>query len=372
MSTYIFILGKDRDLSLAEISARYPKSKSLTSGSDFAVLDMGQRVINQSEFNCLGGVIKAAEVTEMTDRDGVARVAKAELERHHKGSKLDFGISVYGWPEKNLRSLLIGLRKELSKEDKSSRFANQNFLNLSTAQHKGIQKKGVELLVAKNQDEFFIGPVVGIQDIDAYGKRDYEKPFRNMKVGMLPPKLAQIMINLTGVEEKIWDPFCGTGTLVMEGLLMGHDMLGSDIDARVLEGAKKNIDWLIREFGVTNKAELFAHDATAPLTGKSFDAIAAEGYLGPPQPPDIDPERLSPLIGELTRLYTGFFSALKKMDFRKPVVIALPFFRCRGGREVMLTDAIKQIESLGFKMGLPLRYARPDQSVGRLVCRFSL
>ena len=371
MSTYIFVLGKDRDLSLAELAARFPKSKFLVSGNDFAILDMEQ-AINQSEFNCLGGVIKVGEVTEITDRDGVARTVKAELMRHHKGSKLDFGVSVYGWPEKNLRSLLIGLRKDLSKEGKSSRFANQNFLNLTTAQHKGIQKKGVELLVAKSQDEFFVGPVVGIQDIDAYGVRDFEKPFRNMKVGMLPPKLAQMMINLTGVEGKIWDPFCGTGTLVMEGLLMGHDMLGSDIDARVLEGAKKNIDWLIQVFGVTSKAELFAHDATQALEGKSFDAIAAEGYLGPPQPPDIDPERLVPLISDLTRLYAGFFSALKKMNCKKPVVIALPFFRCRGGREVELTDAIRQIESLGFKMGLPLRYARPDQSVGRMICRFVL
>jgi hypothetical protein len=40
-----------------------------------------------------------------------------------------------------------------------------------------------------------------VQDIDAYAERDFERPMRDAFVGMLPPKLAQIMLNLAVGEE---------------------------------------------------------------------------------------------------------------------------------------------------------------------------
>ena len=79
-----------------------------------------------------------------------------------------------------------------------------------------------------------------MQDIESYTKRDRERPKRDAKVGMLPPKLAQIIINLAAgqlPEEKlqnicdiplgepiprrllgqtVLDPFCGTGVILQE------------------------------------------------------------------------------------------------------------------------------------------------------------
>lgn len=366
MSTYLFILGKNRELSMAELEARYPNDKFILAGSDFAVLETKQK-IDQSEFNKLGGVIKAGEVIIETDRKELSNKLVQQLIKHHSGGKLNYGISVYGWSEKNLRLLLLDMKKKLKKEGVGSRFANQNFENISTAQHKGLKKKGIELIVVKDGDRFLIAEVIAVQDIDAYSERDYEKPFRDMKVGMLPPKLAQIMINLAGDNQKIWDPFCGGGVLIMEGLLMGHEMMGSDIDPRTLEGAKKNIDWLKK------KTDLFVHDATQLLKNKKFDAVVCEGYLGPPQTRVRSADELKPIIRELDKLYVGFFDALRQIQFKGPVVIALPFYRLRGGGELDLNPTIKKIEKLGFKMNSKvLKYARPDQMVGRGIYRFLL
>lgn len=362
MSTYLFILGKDRELSLAELEARYADGKFIFIGFDFAVLEAKQK-INQSEFNQLGGVIKVGEVVTETDRTSLSDELVQQLIEHHSGSKLNYGISLYDWSEKNLRSLLLNIKKSLKKEGIGSRFANQNFLNLSVAQYKGL--KGVEFIVAKNQDKFFVAKVVAVQDIDAYSKRDYHKPFRDMKVGMLPPKLAQIMINLAGDAKKIWDPFCGGGVLVMEGLLMGHEMIGSDIDVKTLEGAKKNIAWL------NKNADLFIHDAVKPLKNKKFDAVVFEGYLGPPQSHLRSDRELMPIIRELEKLYISFFKTLKKSGFKGPIVAALPFYRLSGGKELDLSQAVKKIEQIGFKLkSNPLKYARPDQIVGRKIYRF--
>jgi tRNA G10 N-methylase Trm11 len=370
MSTYLFILGKDRELSLAELEARYPDGRLSVSGSDFAVLELKKK-IGQSEFNNLGGVIKMGEVISETDRGQLSAELAGQLAKHHSGGKLNYGISVCGWHEKNLRPLLLDTKKLLKEEGVGSRFANQHFLNLSAAQYKGIRGKGVEFLVAKDGGKFIVAEVIAVQDIDSYSRRDYYKPYRDMRVGMMPPKLAQIMINLAGDAGTIWDPFCGGGVLVMEGLLMGRDMFGSDISQKHLDGAIRNVDWLQREYNFKNKVTLFVHDATSPFQNKKFDAIVCEGYLGPPQTRAQSHDSLKLLIADLDRLYIAFFSALKKVRFKGPIIIALPFFRISDGGETGLGATVKKIEEMGFeKNPKVLKYARSDQTVGRSIYRF--
>ena len=366
MSTYIFILGKDPELSIAELEARYPSSELVTKNTSFWMAKLGSD-LNQAEFNRLGGQIKAGEVQDRVSKKNLTSSIADRLSADHYSGKLNYGVSVYGWSEKNLRLLLLDLKKEFKRRGISSRFANQNFKNISAAQSKGL--KGPEIIVAKNGDDYYLAMVLAVQNIDAYSKRDFKKPFRSMKVGMLPPKLAQIMINLAGDAERIWDPFCGGGVLLMEGLLMGRKMLGSDIDTQTLEGAKKNVDWTIREFGLSASADVFLHDATEPRTDKKFDAIVFEGYLGPPQSRQKSEAELEPVLNELNHLYVRFFGTLKKSGFKGPIVIGLPFFRTRQG-DLHLSKVIRKADVLGFKKELNLKYAREDQLVGRDIYRF--
>jgi len=51
---------------------------------------------------------------------------------------------------------------------------------------------------------------------------------RSMTVGMMPPKIAQIMINMATRGDRnmiIWDPFCGLGTTLIEALHGGFTHL---------------------------------------------------------------------------------------------------------------------------------------------------
>src|SRR6185503_10002944 len=96
-----------------------------------------------------------------------------------------------------------------------------------------------------------------VQDIEAYGARDQARPARDARVGMLPPKLAQIMLNLSAgplrasAEElarlRVLDPFCGTGVILQEALLMGYSVLGTDIDERMVDYSRRNIKWLFQK-----------------------------------------------------------------------------------------------------------------------------
>lgn len=60
-----------------------------------------------------------------------------------------------------------------------------------------------------------------VQDIESYTARDQARPMRDARVGMLPPKLAQIIINLALSNNditEVLDPFCGTGVVLQEGI----------------------------------------------------------------------------------------------------------------------------------------------------------
>lgn len=380
MNQYLFIIGSHRALSVAELFMKYPKGHFLSMGVDWVVMELPAE-LGQKDLDQLGGSIKVGKILPDSEDGALDNTLASALAEHYHDSKLDYGVSVYGMPEKGLRNLLLNLKKILRNAEIKSRFINNDFRNITAAQYKSIRGKGVELLVANEGERHWVAETVGVQDIDAYSRRDYGKPFRDMKMGMLPPKLAQILINLTGVEGTIWDPFCGSGALVMEGLLMGHPMIGSDIHSERVEGAKKNVAWLAKEFGCKTKAELFVHDATEPFK-HSFDAIAAEADLGMPHSQHIRPDLLQKIMGELDSLYVRFFETLKQMECRQPIVLALPFFRSADGQEQGMDRTIHTIEGLGFTRTplLPegfrnadltsLRYSRPDQAVGRAIYRF--
>ncbi|MGQ0794813.1 MAG: DNA methyltransferase [Nitrosopumilaceae archaeon] len=57
-------------------------------------------------------------------------------------------------------------------------------------------------------------------------------------------KLSRAMVNLSGLNEKetLCDPFCGTGTILLEAESMGIKSIGIDFDKKMCDAAKKNLD----------------------------------------------------------------------------------------------------------------------------------
>jgi len=163
MSTYLFVLGKDPKLSAAELWMRYGRLDFAWTSKEVVGIDL-DRAFDQAEFNQLGGVIKVAMQIKSVSRGDLVAGLASVLSFHFTGTKLDYGISVYGWPEKQLRPLLLDLKKRLRNEDVKSRFINNHFLNISAAQYKSIREKGIELVVVKQKDQFLIGEVRGVQE----------------------------------------------------------------------------------------------------------------------------------------------------------------------------------------------------------------
>ena len=155
-----------------------------------------------------------------------------------------------------------------------------------------------------------IGITRSVQPFDEFSRRDYGRPNRDPRSGMLPPKLAQIMINLSRTQKTatLLDPFCGSGTIIQEALLMGYtQVIGSDISQSAVENTKTNLAWLklkAQQLIVSNVAALAKH-----VPAQSIDAVVTEPYLGPPLLGNVPLEHIKNTLHTLAALYHDAFGA---------------------------------------------------------------
>ncbi len=94
----------------------------------------------------------------------------------------------------------------------------------------------------------------------------------------LHPKYARAMVNLAMVPlgGRILDPFCGTGGVLIEAALLGYEPLGSDIDPRMVEGSKRNLEAMGLKAGV----EVADVSDAGGILGGPPDAIVTDPPYG--------------------------------------------------------------------------------------------
>ncbi len=106
-------------------------------------------------------------------------------------------------------------------------------------------------------------------------KKPHLRPF--FSPGVIIPKIARALVNLSGVKDKelFLDPFCGTGGILIEAGMIGARIIGADVQDKMVKGAKENLHF----FGVIG--DLIVSDATKiPLKDNSVDAIATDMPYG--------------------------------------------------------------------------------------------
>jgi len=137
--------------------------------------------------------------------------------------------------------------------------------------------------------KILIGETLAVQPFKDLSRRDFGRPARDDLSGMLPPKLAQIMINLSQINDVnavIIDPFCGSGTVLTEAALLGYkNLFGSDISLKAIEDTRKNLSWTRELYGINDcKIKLAvknAVDLSKFIKAEYADAIITEPFLGP-------------------------------------------------------------------------------------------
>ncbi|MBR3248987.1 methyltransferase domain-containing protein [Candidatus Saccharibacteria bacterium] len=336
---YLAVLGRQPEISIAELMAQ-----------DFPL-----------EIARLGGVLKLAVKLEDKPLEYLQGLPEG---------KITVGVSDYSKKasRRTASEEALKLKKILVRHGRSVRVVENREAVLSTATslHNGLSGKNprkVELI--KTDDGWY--RVIGVQDIEAYGRRDQARPARDAKVGMLPPKLAQILINLCGPLKPgvtILDPFCGTGVVLQEALLMGYRAYGTDISEKMVEYTEKNLKYFKFE-----NYKLEVGDATSFQWNQPIGAVACEGYLGKPFSKIPTEMELKEQKQECGVIILGFLKNLgKQIKGGTPVVIAVPAWLRENGEYERL-EIIDKIAELGYNVDNKTReglvYHRDDQVVAR-------
>lgn len=94
----------------------------------------------------------------------------------------------------------------------------------------------------------------------------------------LSPRYARGLLNLCGVAKgkRVLDPFCGTGGIVIEAVLLGANTAASDIDPAMVDGTRKNLEQL----GLASGCELRCLDVGRIGELGTFDAVVTDPPYG--------------------------------------------------------------------------------------------
>ena len=215
-----------------------------------------------------------------------------------------------------------------------------------------------DFIVVLSQQKTLIGRTTAVQDYKEFSRRDFGRPQRDAFSGMLPPKVARMMVNIAGAGSLL-DPFCGSGTIIQEAITLGFsNVIGSDISQKCIDDTTANLTW-----AKLPVPKLICSDVLKlHLPKHSIDCIVTEGYLGP-----VQPKRFEQIHAELTDFYGLVLPVLAKL--LKPggrLVIALPCWNM-GNRllELPLDQAMQQVGLQSFHR--PIYYGRHTAKVVRKI-----
>lgn len=93
----------------------------------------------------------------------------------------------------------------------------------------------------------------------------------------ITPEEARLLVNTAACQRLLLDPFCGSGTLVIEACTQSLEAVGADVDRRVAQGALLNL----KLFSCDAASHIVVADARRmPFRDSSFDCIATNPPYG--------------------------------------------------------------------------------------------
>lgn len=390
---FIAQLGRQPEISLTELQAVFGEKNIKQIAANFAL-------VNSQAFDIdrLGGTIKYAEIVhefQAQKDDSTSYLTASRYINDHYGpawksaeGKITLGLSAYHLriSPRSVQKTGILLKNLLKKSGVSLRLIPNNDISLSTAtSHNnklGSSERKIELVIVKTNDRrIIIAEGRGVQNITAYTIRDRHRPKRDAFVGMLPPKLAQIMINLAvgpaqarvaeeatqSADITILDPFCGTGTILQEAALQGLAVYGTDLSEKMIHYTRDNLNWLQQSHRIQTDWYIHQADATEVTWRQPIDAVVCETYLGQPFSAPPSPAKLKEVVGNCNHIISSFLKNIHpQLQPSTPLCIAIPAWQDKQGKFTHL-PLRRNLQELGYEQTTttPLLYHRPGQVVAR-------
>ncbi|MHA1959940.1 MAG: TRM11 family SAM-dependent methyltransferase [Candidatus Thorarchaeota archaeon] len=405
MTEFVFILGKNWLLSIAELLVHLEDlgleiriadhSRNAVIIEADQALDNGQLVDIQS---ALGGCFKTGRILTRYDReiaDGAfpirGKIGKDERKilqdcpwvpdvwRKPKNKRVKFGVSTYpvvdDSPGLDLKRFTLGMDEWIKqklveldvkkaayyaydKPDKrDERRPNTALWPATIARHKLLSPPNAEILAVFTEDTLYIGRTVVVYDSQLQKYRDETRPYVSAEIST-SPKLCRTLLNLAGARsgDVVLDPFCGTGTILMEAAMLDMRCIGIDSDAEVVRGARSNLKWLASELdqmidftiirGDSRQASELLH---APVDAVAFEPDLGSIYSDPPNRSEAEDS-----IKSLTELYNDVLRSVSKiLNQGRRIGMTVPVINSTEGQVTVRLDRMVDQTSLEVRKMLP-------------------
>lgn len=367
MPNLLCFLGQTNELCYAELAMvvrRFNIAAPILLTPYFAEIVVPNKEIARDLQEALGGTFKIAEILEKSPHTSPeeveARIVDFLLELKPKR----FALAEHG--RDHLEPLdAVAVKRTLMEHGLKTTYKDTPRYGAGAA----LLKSGSvhEFHVLQTESSLIYAHTLTVQDIDTWSLRDAGKPDRDRKRGMLQPKVAHMMINLALGEEPaanqvLLDPFCGTGTILIEGAFMDiPHVMGADIDMKAILQSNKNLKWwqelqvepFTYEVAVKAAEKLLPQDLSKKPT-----LIVTEPYLGKMTP---EPERIPRILDGLERMYKGAFRSFARLLPKGgKVAILFPSF-VSGKHTITVGKTLRELPELGFEVVAgPFRAGRPD------------
>lgn len=339
---YLFILGRNIELSVAEIKSYFEKSnnKILNEHLDQkGFLIELEKDLKEREIDNFGGTIAIGQVLS-------EKIEDLENIEIYLGEKNNISYTVWSISEEE--TLKEYLKKRFKKEKLKAVFKPQRNSPKVDEEYFSFEK--------------YIGKIIQKCDYEVLEQRDMEKPVRRESLA-ISPRLAKIMINLSQVKEgeTLVDCFCGIGVILQEALLQKIKVIGIDKDKDAIKGASKNLEWF--KFP-DDEYELINFDSKKIEISKS-NVLVTEPNLGEILRKIPSKTKAKKTLQEFENLMTNVLKNLKK-NISGKIVFTSPLIKTNNKRLGCNIDKILENTKLKLVLG-GFDDFRDNQIVGRQI-----
>lgn len=383
---YFFIFGRNPQLSKAEIIS-YLASHSIgitshISGKDFLLLNIPEKINSHKVSQDLASIVKIGRIYLSIQNIHDLTDLLQQMDFYIEDSNtITYSISTYG--DKVNSNDFHGIFKQLYKHYKiKALLKNPPPSTLSNALKK---TNFVDIVVFHHQNQYYIGRSIASYDIKEDKKRYEQRPHVDESIGS-SIRISRILVNLSQkIQGKLLDPFCGIGTILQEAILMGYEVIGSEINPKRVRFCQDNLKWITEQYpNIRPKLEIFQSDVReiySKIPPLSIDTIVTEPELGPFLKAIPTWMEAKSIIDTLQALYEDAFRVMD--DILKPkgtIVFVLPELETTGGKKTrpnihsLITSThfklISEIAYSTISLPLPIFYKEKWHIIGRWIYVF--
>ena len=355
MKKYLLTLVNG-ELSYYEINTilnlRNTPFKILIKNNNFLILE----IESLREFSRLGGIYKIVEITSENESiEKLYKNIKQNNEFFWLEEKARWCLSYYSVKKTDniiYKKISEYLNEEISKLVKKNKqikndIVEDNFREISVNKIKNI----TEIILAYDGKKFYLGKTKIVFNSTDYIKRDLSRPFQDSSIS-ISPRIARILVNLLGLKnnQTVLDPFCGTGTFLIEASILGLNVIGTDKRKECVYGTRKNLQWINKNQKKMN-SNIMINDAEklVNFSKKSIDGIVTEPILLPNLKRHPNERKTKELLKITQKTYVKAMISMNRiLRENGRLVIVTPRVKTNRGKFISL-DILYMIKESGFR-----------------------